>query len=92
MGAYKRPRVFSPLDLEIMDLVYETAWAQIISRARLRDVNTDSERKEVLRKKIFAAARPGAVDFDTLLDKVLWMSQEMWVSFTERSSQQQANS
>jgi hypothetical protein len=29
MGSYKRPRVFAPLDLEIIDLVSEAAWAQL---------------------------------------------------------------
>ena len=89
MGAYKykrprpRPRVFNPLDLETIDLVYQAAWAQIIARDPSRDVNKDPERKELLRKKVFVAARFVAVDFDTLLDKVLWLSPEMWVFFTE---------
>jgi hypothetical protein len=29
MGSFKRPRVFHPLDLEIMDRVYETVWAHL---------------------------------------------------------------
>jgi hypothetical protein len=49
MGSFKRPRVFTPLDLETIDLVYESAWAHIIARNPFRDVAKDLERKEVLR-------------------------------------------
>ena len=83
MGSYKRPHAFTPLDLETIDLVYQAAWAHIIARDQFRDINKDPERKEVLRKMIFAVARPGAINFDTLLDKVLWFSPEMWVAFTK---------
>ena len=68
---------------ETIDLVYEAAWAQIIARGPFRDVTKDPKREEHLRKKIFAVARPGAIDFDTLLEKVLWMSPEMWIVFAQ---------
>ena len=29
MGSFKRPHAFDPLDLEIIDLVYEVAWEQV---------------------------------------------------------------
>jgi len=29
MGSCKRPQAFGPLDLEIIDRVYEAAWAQL---------------------------------------------------------------
>jgi hypothetical protein len=29
MGCIKRPRAFDPLDLELIDRVYEAAWAQV---------------------------------------------------------------
>jgi hypothetical protein len=78
MGFYKRPHAFTPLDLETIDLVYQAAWAQIIARDPFRDVTKDPDRQDLLRKKIFVVARLVAVDFDKLLDKVLWCSPEMW--------------
>ena len=71
MGPFKRPRVFHPLDLEIMDRVYEAAWAQIEARDPFRDRNEDGKRQDALRKRLFALATPGPVDFDKLYDKVL---------------------
>ena len=71
MGSFKRPRVFHPLDLEIMDRVYEAAWAQIEARDPSRDRNEDGKRQDALRKRLFALATSGPVDFDTLCDKVL---------------------
>ena len=38
MGSYKRPRVFDPLDLAIIDLVFETAWTDISARDPKRDL------------------------------------------------------
>ena len=32
MGSFKRPHAFDPLDLEIIDLVYEVAWEQVSAR------------------------------------------------------------
>jgi hypothetical protein len=71
MGSYKRPRVFDPLDLEIIDLVYEAALAQIAAREPLSDLSKDLERQEALKKLVFVLAKPGSVEFDDLLDKVL---------------------
>ena len=71
MGSFKRPRVFHPLDLAIMDCVYEAAWAQIEARDPFRDRNEDGERQGALRKRLFALTTPGPVNFDTLCDKVL---------------------
>ena len=36
MGSYKHPRVFHP-NLEIMDRVYEAAWAELEARDPFRD-------------------------------------------------------
>jgi hypothetical protein len=80
MGSFARPRVFDPLDLRIIDLVYEAAWAQLEARELFRDLGEDLKRQEVLRKKVFSVAIPGAVEFDDLLDKVLSISSEVWVA------------
>ncbi|HET9538023.1 MAG TPA: hypothetical protein VFP43_22205 [Mesorhizobium sp.] len=71
MGSFSRPRVFDPLDLEIIDRVYEAAWAQLEAREPARDREVDGERHEALRKLVFACAIPGGVDFDKLYDRVL---------------------
>ena len=71
MGSFKRPHAFDPLDMEIIDLVYEVAWEQVSSREPDRDLAQDEERQASLRKRVFALAGSGGVDFDTLLDRVL---------------------
>jgi hypothetical protein len=71
MGSYRHPQVFNPLDLQIIDLVYEAAWAQFEARDPYRDARKDDELQELLRKKVFAVAIPGEVEFDALLDNVL---------------------
>jgi hypothetical protein len=71
MGSFKRPHAFDPLDMEIIDLVYEVAWEQIAAREPQRDTARDEERQTLLRKSVFTLAGDGGVDFDTLLDRVL---------------------
>jgi hypothetical protein len=84
MGSFARPRVFDPLDLQIIDLVYEAAWARLEARDPHRDLAGDDKRQEALRKKVFALATPGAVEFDDLLDKVLAVSSDMWLIGIDR--------
>jgi hypothetical protein len=78
MASFKRPRAFDPLDLEIIDRVYETAWAQLEAREPFRDREKDGERGEMLRKLVFAYARSSPVDFDALCDKVVATMPEPW--------------
>jgi hypothetical protein len=68
MGSFKRLHVFDPLDMEIIDLVYEVAWEQYSLREPTRNTGEDEERQSSLRKRIFALAGNGGVDFDTLLE------------------------
>lgn len=66
--------VFDPLDLEVIDRVYETAWAHVQATQPDRNTASDGERQKALRKKIFGVARivgSGHVDFDTLAEVVL---------------------
>ena len=44
MGSFKHPHAFDPLDLEIIDRVYEAAWAQVEARDPSRDRQKDGER------------------------------------------------
>ncbi len=65
---------FDPLDLEIIDRVYEVAWAHFLAREPSRNSASDGARQEALRKRIFGIARivgGGHVDFDTLTEAVL---------------------
>src|SRR5262245_19751566 len=48
MGSFTHPRVFNPLDLEIMDRVYEAAWAQVEARDPTRDTANDGIRQDAL--------------------------------------------
>jgi hypothetical protein len=71
MGSFKYPHAFDPLDLEIIDRVYEAAWAQIEAGESDRDTERDPERQQTLRELIFAVAAIGPVDFDELCERVL---------------------
>ena len=53
--------------MEIMDRVYEAAWAELEARDPFRDREKDGERGETLRKLVMDQTRTGKVDFDTLL-------------------------
>ena len=65
MSSYKRPRVFDPLDLEIIDLVYEAALAQIAAREPLSYPSKDLECQESLKKLVFLLAKPGPLSLTT---------------------------
>jgi hypothetical protein len=72
MGSFKN--AFDPLDLEIMDRVYEVAWAHIQAHEPSRNPGSDGGRQKALRRKIFGVARiagPGLIDFDALAEMVL---------------------
>jgi hypothetical protein len=43
MGSFRRPRVFTPLDLEVLDRVYEAAWEQVKARDLYRDTSKDQK-------------------------------------------------
>lgn len=50
MGSFKHPHVFDPLDLEIIDRVYEAAWARVGANEPDRDRSQDDARKRALRQ------------------------------------------
>ena len=80
---------FKPLDLEILDRVYEAAWAALQARDPFRDTDKDGERQESLRKLVFDNTGTGRVDFDTLCDRVLANMPENWTVFTVRPRSEQ---
>jgi len=72
MDSFKN--AFDPLDLEIIDRVFEVAWAHIQAREPFRNTASDPARQKALRRKIFGVARiagPGLIDFDALAEMVL---------------------
>jgi hypothetical protein len=78
MGSCKPPRAFRPLDLEIIDRVYDVAWETIKAHDLYRDTAMDEKRKQRLRRMLFIFAKPGNVDFDQLCDQVLTNLTEPW--------------
>ena len=77
MASFKN--AFDPLDLEIMDRVYEVAWAHVQARDPSRYSASDGECQEALRRKMFGLARiagPGHIDFDTLTEVVIATTSE----------------
>jgi hypothetical protein len=71
MGSHKHPQVFGPLDLEIIDRVYDAAWAELEAREPFRDRERDEERRDELRKLIMDSTGTGRVEFDALCARVL---------------------
>ena len=71
MGSLNRRPAFDPLELEIIDRVYNAAWAQILTRHPGRDIEKVKERQRALRRRLFMLADNGPVEFDTLRDRVL---------------------
>ena len=63
--------MFDPLDLAIIDRVYDAAWAQLEAREPFRDKERDGERQDVLRKLIMDDTGTTTIEFDALYDKVL---------------------
>ena len=86
MDSFRHPRVFRPLDLEIIDRVHDAAWARLEAREPFRDRERDEERREVLRKLVMDQTGTDRVEFDTLCEKVLGNMPEVWVTFSEQNS------
>jgi len=70
MGSLNTRHAFDPLDLTIIDRVYEVACAHIEAR-NLCDPQKCAEEEDYVRKWVFALAGVGPFDFDSLCDKVL---------------------
>ena len=85
MGSFGHPRIFDPLDLEIIDRVCEAAWAQLEARDPFRDREQDEERREALCKLVMDQTGTDRIEFDTLCEKVLANMPEAWVTFAARA-------
>jgi len=62
------PHVFDPLDLEIIDRVYEAACARY--EAQMPPSRPKDKLRESLRKRVMTCAASGNVDFDSLYEQV----------------------
>src|SRR5262245_2642311 len=71
MGSYKHPQVFGPLDLEIIDRVYDAAWAELEPRQPFRDRERDDARRDELRPRIMDSTGTSRVECDALYARVL---------------------
>ena len=80
MGSLRRPQVYHPLDLEVIDRVCEAAWALVEANNLNRDTSKDDERKRALRQWIFAVVDGHPVDFDALWYKLETSIPRAWVS------------
>jgi hypothetical protein len=80
MGYFRRPRAFTPLDLEVLDRVFEAAWERVKARDLFRDTNKDEARKQALRRLLFVLAQPGKVDFDVVYDRLMTNIPEPWAA------------
>lgn len=78
-NSYRRNRVFDPLDLEIIERVYEAVWAQV-EADDFRDTTKDDERKTALRQWVFVLAGDDPIDFDTLSDKLATIIPKPWTT------------
>lgn len=62
---------FDPLDLEIIDRVYEATWVAVVARNYSDSGATDAARQKNLRQRIFALVQSGGVQFDELYELVM---------------------
>ncbi len=62
---------YGPLDLEMLEWVFDSGWTALQARAPLRDPQKDEELKTALRQKLFALACVGMDDPDTLRSRLL---------------------
>ncbi|HKQ55567.1 MAG TPA: hypothetical protein VJT12_06700, partial [Methyloceanibacter sp.] len=70
MGSFNHPRVYDPLDLEVLEHVYEAAWARVEANDFDRDRSRDDELQEALRKWVFALSHGHPVNFDELMARL----------------------
>ena len=55
---------FDPLDLAIVDSVYQAAWVQLVVRSPALNAEELEKRQQNLHQRVLAFATPGSVDFD----------------------------
>jgi hypothetical protein len=72
MGSFTSPRrACGPLDLEILEWIFDSAWTTVQTNDPFRDLEKDEELKTALRQKLFALACVGMDDPDTLRSRLV---------------------
>ena len=71
MAPNNRRSGFDSLDVAILDSVYIAAWAHLVGRSPPVNAEEDEKRQKNLRQRLFAFAKPGSVDFDTLYERAI---------------------
>jgi hypothetical protein len=79
MSSFRKNRVFDPFDLDIIERVYQAAWARV-EADKFRDTSKDDERKTALRQWVFFLAGSRPVYFDTLSEKVATIIPKPWIT------------
>jgi hypothetical protein len=64
-------RFRDPLDLEILEWIFESAWTTVQVNDPFRDFGKDEELKTALRRKLFALACVGMDDPDMLRSRLV---------------------
>ena len=62
---------FDPLDLAIVDSVYQAAWVQLVVRSPALNAEELEKRQQNLRQRVLAFATPGSVDFVSLYERAI---------------------
>ena len=62
---------FDPLDLAIVDSVYQAAWVQLVVRSPALNAEELEKRQQNLHQRVLAFATPGSADFDTLYERAI---------------------
>lgn len=86
MVASSHSRIFDPVDLAVLERVYQAAWARIEANGLDRDRAQDDERKEAVRKWVFAFADRRPVDFDVLMQKLDGVSTSLLLTVSKTRS------
>jgi hypothetical protein len=77
MSSFRRR--FEPRDIEIIERVYEAAWAWVETDI-FRDTVKDEERKTALRQWTFFLADAHPIGFDTLSQKLETIIPKPWIT------------
>ena len=77
---------FDPLDLAIVDSVYQAALVQLVVRSPALNAEELEKRQQNLHQRVLAFAKPGSVDFDTLYERAIASSRRKITPLVSRSA------
>jgi hypothetical protein len=74
-----KPRIFDPLDLELVRRVYEVVLLELQQRNPRHDFSSDYQRRSILRRRVVAAVKSGDLNEDALRDSVIATLPKFWI-------------